>query len=450
MSEAWVRTPEPELDQAFSYVLGHWPELTRPGSWLALPLPNPYVRPGGFFKMFAYWDSYFILLGLVVQGRWELAVGIVDNMLHAIEQLGHVPGYISAKTACRSRSQSPFLTSAIREIAPFVADPGWLARAADAAEREYLEYWTAPPHQTGYGLSRYVDSGGDGCVTVPDTRHYRAMAESGWDNTARFGADTTAVVPVDLNAQLFRYEQDLADFSDMLGRPEAGARWRDRAAARRDLINRYLWVEVEGFYRDLDLRTGGPLAGAPRSLSSFVPLWAGAADPTQAARMVEHLPLFEHDHGLAACEPGWLDGDQHDYPTGWAYSHWYVAEGLHRCGYPQQAARVALKWLRLVARKFEATGVFLERYNVVDPDGPTPGRYRPQPGFGWTNGVFAALLVRIVLGIRPDELSPVPAFPLPWPDGNVRACLPRYPWPKGTCGEFLAPRHMREEPPSES
>jgi alpha,alpha-trehalase len=432
MDEAWVRTPEPELDRAFSHVLGYWPELTRPGSWLAFPLPNPYVRPGGFFKMFVYWDSYFILLGLVVQGWWELAAGIVDSMLHAIERLGHVPGYISSKTVCRSRSQPPFLTSAIREVAPFIADPGWLARAADAAEREYLEYWTARPHQTEYGLSRFIDAGGDGCVTVPDTPHFRAMAESGWDNTARFGADTTAVVPVDLNAQLFRYEQDLADFADILGRPEAGARWRERAAARGDLINRYLWVEEEGFYRDLDLRTGGPLSAAPRSLFSFVPLWAGAADPTQAASVVGHLSRFEHDHGIAACEPGWPHGDQHGYPTGWAYSHWYVAKGLQRYGYREQAARISLKWLRLVARRFQETGAFYERYNVVDMDGPTPGRYRPQPGFGWTNGVFAALLIRIVLGIDPNESTPPAALPRAWQDQQVQAFLPRYPWPHGT------------------
>ncbi len=44
----------------------------------------------------------------------------------------------------------------------------------------------------------------------------------------------------------------------------------------------------------------------------------------------------------------------------------------------------------------------MERYNVVDPAGPTPGRYRPQPGFAWTNAVFIALLVRVIFGRRPD------------------------------------------------
>ena len=173
--------------------------------------------------MFVYWDCYFILLGLVVQGQWERAAGILDNLVHAVERLGHVPGYISSKTACRSRSQSPYLTAAISEVLAYRDDPAWLTRAAAAAEREYRQYWTAEPHLTELGLSRHFDPGNDGCVTVPDTAHYRAMAESSWDNTGRFGTDTTAVVPVDLNAQLFAWRAS-ASCWDSQDRPPPGGR----------------------------------------------------------------------------------------------------------------------------------------------------------------------------------------------------------------------------------
>ncbi|NCF68851.1 MAG: hypothetical protein GWP61_23060 [Chloroflexi bacterium] len=45
-------------------------------SWesLAFPHSGHFVKPGGFFKWFFYWDSYFTLLGLVVQGKWQLAM----------------------------------------------------------------------------------------------------------------------------------------------------------------------------------------------------------------------------------------------------------------------------------------------------------------------------------------------------------------------------------------
>jgi hypothetical protein len=101
-------------------------------------------------------------------------------------------------------------------------------------------------------------------------------------------------------------------------------------------------------------------------------------------------------------------------------------------GYREDAVRVALKWLRLVAAKFDQTSVIFERYNVVDPDGPTPGRYPPQRGFGWTNGVFAALLARIVLGIRPTHPHATAPPPADWVNSEIAVHLPRYPWPIGT------------------
>jgi alpha,alpha-trehalase len=152
---------------------------------------------------------------------------------------------------------NPFLTSAIWEVYPSINDLAWLDRAASAAATEYQGYWLVEPHMTEIGLSRYVDIGRNGgCETVPDTPHYRAIAESGWGITPRFGEDATQVILVDLNCQLYRYELDLADFLDLLAEKDKGRVWRARADKRRDLINRYLWDESSGFYWDYNLRTG--------------------------------------------------------------------------------------------------------------------------------------------------------------------------------------------------
>ncbi len=410
--------------------------LTRRGASLAFPLAGRFVKPGGFFKWFFYWDSYFTLLGLVVQGRWRLAREIVEGFIAEIEAYGLVPNYNGAESVCHSRSQSPFLTSAIREVYPAINDPAWLDRAAKAAKREYLGYWTAEPHLTDIGLSRYIDVGQNGgCETVPDTPHYRAIGESGWDNTPRFGDDATQVVPVDLNGQLYRYERDLADFADLLGAEDEARTWRARAEQRRELINRILWDEGSGFYWDYDLRSGERLRGAPRSLAAFVSLWAGVADQDQARHLVAHLPAFEYDHGLVNCEAGWDDGTEHNYPTGWPYAHWYVCAGLRDYGFHEEATRIAMKWLRMVANEFSRTGVIRERHNVVDPEALLPGRYPPQRGFGWTNGVFAALLARLICGVEPDrdrvEIESRAYFPQEWAGEEIEIRLPSYPWPQG-------------------
>jgi alpha,alpha-trehalase len=398
-----LKSPEPLLDGAFASAAAGWPALTRPGNDLAFPLPGRFVAPGGFFDWFFYWDSCFTVLGLTVCGQWQLARELVDAMVTSVEEFGLVPNYNSPDGVCRSRSQSPFLTDAIIEVWPSVTDRVWLERAVAAATTEYEEYWTTEPHLTDLGLSRYVDPTGEGCGTVPDTPHHRAMAESGWDNTARFGNDASRVVPIDLNAQLFRYETDLGRLCRMLDDHDRAALWAGRARGRRDWVNQLCWDEETGWFHDVSLDTGRWLEATPKSLASFVPLWAGMATGKQAARMVDQLPMFEAAHGLTATEPGWDDGTEHTWPTGWAYSHWYVCDGLHRYDYRRHSQRIALKWLRRVAQTFADTGEFLERYNVVDPAGPTPGRYRPQPGFAWTNAVFAALVVRVIFGHQPDR-----------------------------------------------
>jgi len=62
------------------------------------------------------------------------------------------------------------------------------------------------------------------------------------------------------------------------------------------------------------------------------------------------------------------------------------------------------------------TGRFFERYNVVDADGPTSGRYPPQRGFGWTNSVYLALVVRILFD---REGRPSRQLPASWKDAGL-------------------------------
>src|SRR5688572_22986529 len=72
----------PELETARIGDVGRhidrlWPLLTRqpdapPPHSSLLPLPYPYVVPGGRFREIYYWDSYFTMIGLEESGRHEL------------------------------------------------------------------------------------------------------------------------------------------------------------------------------------------------------------------------------------------------------------------------------------------------------------------------------------------------------------------------------------------
>jgi alpha,alpha-trehalase len=127
-----------------------------------LYLKNKYVVPGGRFNEMYGWDSYFIIRGLLRDGRLELARGMVENFFFEIEHYGAVLN--ANRTYYLTRSQPPFLSSMVMAVheaqkAAGKDDRAWLAAAYPYVERDH-DMWTRAPHLAGNtGLSRYYDFG---------------------------------------------------------------------------------------------------------------------------------------------------------------------------------------------------------------------------------------------------------------------------------------------------
>jgi alpha,alpha-trehalase len=127
-----------------------------------LYLPNKYVVPGGRFNEMYGWDSYFIIRGLVRDGRLDLARGMIENFFFEIDHYG---GFLNAnRTYYLTRSQPPFLSSMVTALYDAEkqaghADPAWLARAYTFLVRDHA-LWIHDPHLAGgTGLARYYDFG---------------------------------------------------------------------------------------------------------------------------------------------------------------------------------------------------------------------------------------------------------------------------------------------------
>jgi alpha,alpha-trehalase len=142
-----------------------------------LYLEYPYVVPGGRFNEMYGWDSYFIIRGLLRDGRIDLARGMVDDFFFEIEHYGAVLN--ANRTYYLTRSQPPFLSSMVRAVyeAEKLHGPeerAWLKRAYQYVNRDY-EMWMHAPHLAGpTGLSRYYDFG-EGPVPEglhDETRYY--------------------------------------------------------------------------------------------------------------------------------------------------------------------------------------------------------------------------------------------------------------------------------------
>ncbi len=226
--------------------------------------PVPYVVPGGRFNELYGWDSYFHVLGLLEDGRADLARAIVDNLLYEVRHYGKVLN--ANRTYYLTRTQPPLLAGMVLEVWQRSGDqrPGrdWLRQALQTLSDEYEKVWSSSPRATdlcreGVCLARYHGTGqgpppevepghfdwlyahrakalkmepaayevGYLRRSLPPSElaaldeafeHDRCMRESGHDTTYRWfdvarGEDRCAdFVTADLNGLLLKYELDVA------------------------------------------------------------------------------------------------------------------------------------------------------------------------------------------------------------------------------------------------
>lgn len=389
-----------DVVQARAYIKEYWTHLRRyhpKDDESLIGLPKPYLVPSFAeghefdYNELYYWDSYFMIQGMLDAEHKDLVMGILEDLEALFNRFGIIPN--GSRLYYTSRSHPPFLTSFIFDVYnAYNLDKQWLKDRIELAKREYHTVWMGtrkPNARLVYeGLSRYYDF---------NYLHDIAEAESGWDMTPRFGRKALNYVPVDLNSLLYKYETDFARAAKILGDKREEGAWEVAAAHRKATMEKLMWSDLRGLFYDYNFVK--QKRGNVSSLAGFFPMWAGLADGKQAAQMVKALRKFEHRGGLSTTDtqplnqlvPGKMP-TQWAYPNGWAPLHFIVVKGLLRYGYRVDAERIARKWLKTNLDWYNTHGIFLEKYNVVQPDKPpVKGVYPSQTGFGWTNAIFERL-----------------------------------------------------------
>ena len=437
------------IDALWSVLTRH--PSTQPAKASILPLPRPYVVPGGRFGELYYWDSYFTMLGLAASGRVDLLADMVTNFSYLIDTYGHVPN--GTRSYYLGRSQPPVFLLMLE-----LAEQHGAAQAADHRSQLQQEHawWMAGAHALvdanepaqaqasrrvvrlpgGALLNRYWDdrdtpreeswledvATARACQREPQDlyRNLRAAAESGWDFSSRWlsqspvqaGAEnaqqprraasarsltaicTTEILPIDLNAFLYKLETTLARLCHDAGDAAAASGYADQADARRQALLALCWDAEQGAFFDYHWRKG-----ARRSCltaASLVPLFVGLAEPYQAAAMAATVRArLLAPGGLATTERS--SDQQWDRPNGWAPLQWMGIRGLQNYGHAELARDIAHRWLSTVAEVYQAEGKLVEKYALREVQagashGGGGGEYPLQDGFGWTNGVTRALL----------------------------------------------------------
>jgi alpha,alpha-trehalase len=408
-------------------VLKRSPDKEVEGSSL-LPLPYPYIVPGGRFREVYYWDSYFTMLGLKESGEIKIIRDMVSNFAYLIETYGHIPN--GNRTYYLGRSQPPFFSCMVELLAgiqgdsiyqrflpamemeyAFFMDGADKLKAADAYRRVVRlkngdllnRYWddSMVPRQESW-REDYTTAEKSGRNKIDMYKHLRAGAESGIDFSSRWFADnknitsiqTTDVLPVDLNCLMYHMEWTIAK-ARLINGDEAGARlFREKAKHRSVLIDKYFWNSKKSFFTDYQFKTGTLLNNiTPAGLYPFCfinekPDYMSLLGKKVAA--VLEAKLLK-DGGFVTTE--YNTGEQWDAPNGWAPLEWMMIWGLDRCGQKNLATLAAKRWIQLNIRVYKNTGKLLEKYNVTDITKEAGGgEYGGQDGFGWTNGVLLKLI----------------------------------------------------------
>lgn len=426
------------------HIDGLWPVLTRSTTnaekWDSLlPLPEPYVVPGGRFREIYYWDSYFTMLGLAESNHWDKVSDMVANFAYEIDSWGHIPN--GNRTYYLSRSQPPFFAFMVELLAQHDGNDA-LKKYLPQMLKEY-SYWmegveTLQPGQQnkrvvklddGTILNRYWDerdsprpeSWVEDIATAksnpnrPATEIYRDLrsaAASGWDFSSRWMDNpnqlgtlrTTSIVPVDLNALMYKMEKMIALASKAAGDDAKAAQYDGFANARQKGIEKYLWNDKEGWYADYDLKSHK--VRNQLTAAALFPLYVNTAAKDRASKVATATQAhLLQPGGLATTSV--KSGQQWDAPNGWAPLQWVAASGLQNYGQDNVAMDVTWRFLTNVQHTYDREKKLVEKYDVsTTGTGGGGGEYPLQDGFGWTNGVTLKMLDLICAKEKPCDNVP--------------------------------------------
>ena len=389
-----------------------------------VPLPFPYIVPGGRFNEIYYWDSYFTMLGLAHHGHHDMIMSMVDNFRHLIETFGHIPN--GNRSYFLSRSQPPFYSLMVKLLLQLKGQD-LIPRYLPTLTAEY-NFWMkgiTDIYESGSPilrvirldksslLNRYYDDKDtpreemyrDDWALIDFAegqsnrlyRDIRAACESGWDFSSRWMRDpedlstihTTDILPVDLNCLLWHLEKLISECHKRIGEEEIAMKYGILALNRKKAIEEYFWDEDKSCYFDYDYKSNSRTSRY--SLAMMYPLYLKLCNQDQSDAIAEIVKTkFLKDGGVVTTAIN--SSQQWDSPNGWAPLQWITVKGLLNYGHKELAQEIALRWTRLNDEVFNRTGKMLEKYNVVDTtlEGGG-GEYPVQDGFGWTNGVYVAL-----------------------------------------------------------
>ena len=423
----------------------------------------PFVVPGARFNEMYGWDSYFENIGLLIDGKLELAQSMVENFAYQITHYGKILN--ANRSYYLTRTQPPFYSSMIREVFEKmpIKDTEWLREKLQICIKEYETVWMESGKRlTENGLNRYFAQGiglppetesghyddilkafaEEANLSIPEYEkqyyqrkienktldayfvHDRSVRESGHDTSYRLEGICADLNVVELNAMLYKYETDFAElialyFDDKFEYNNTiynQKYWSEKSNTRKTLMSKFLWNEQESCFFDYNFKA--QKQNIFLSATSFFPLWARSATQEQADKMIARwLPKLVYLGGIAGCSEeaiSTISADQMqrqwDFPNGWPPHQIIIWQGLINYGYNEKAQELIYRWLWMITKNAaDYNGTVPEKYDVVSASHKvfaeygnqgTDFEYISREGFGWMNASFQLGLSLLNEGLK--------------------------------------------------
>lgn len=395
------------MDKVSEYIKSNWAHTFHPAAELAgnVKIDHPYVSPcvTDFYTEMFYWDTYFINIGLMLDGFDEQAENNLDNIAKFIDTIGFMPNanYIT------DRSQPPLFTRSVYEFYQHTGEKRVLEKFFATILKEH-EFWMKN-RTNEIGLASYGTHGTKQEILQNYNWHHlrvqesrdteeeqivlgkdiMAIAESGLDFNMRFCTKESKVAAhefshLDLDCILYDMESLVAKIAEILGREKIAKEYTAIAQKRKTLINKY-YLTKDGIYLDYNMKTGEH--SKLLSAVSLYPYTFGVSDDKKGALKV--LKRLELEYGLSACEYRGEDVYfQWDYPCMWPAATCLAYMGLKKIGLTEDADRVAKKYLSVASNIFEETGRLWEKYDASNGKIAVTSEYATMPMMGWTAAVY--------------------------------------------------------------
>jgi len=328
------------------------------------------------YNEFYDWDLYFENLYLSYYGVWPYCFTNLKEFLDREQPDGYVNRSLIRQ---RDRQQfKPFLAQLVVLGAKQNHDDyEWVRGNYYDRLTKYLDKWFS------------YDSDGNGLPV------WNSADAAGTDNQfSRAGViGEFDIEGVDLASYLVRELRAMAVIADHLGLTVDARLFNDRANRVVRLINDILWDEEDGMYYDRNEKTG--LRVKVKSVTCFMPLFAGAATPDTARRTVETHLLNQNEFWLAypvasyaKTEPDYYQGSLNKEcnwrGSTWAPTNYMIFQGLIRYGFVDAAKDLATRLFQMAVVK---NPVLREYYNAETGEGMGQTRF-----WGFTSLYYGMLL----------------------------------------------------------